>query len=101
MADDRLMSSFLPLETVKRLRRTCKCPVRGQSSSPRLKTITLSFDCSVFPVARDSGMKIDCHAKEKRGERDECKSEIMKCGWRALRRSLVGGWGGEPGLCSC
>lgn len=63
MADDGLMSSFLLLETVKRLRKTCKWPVRGQPSSPRLKTITLSFDCSVFPVTRDSRMRIDCHAK--------------------------------------
>lgn len=58
------MSSFLRLATVKDV----------QMADERTAIMKMSplFDCSVFPVAQDKRMRIDCHAKEKRGERDEC-----------------------------
>lgn len=59
---DHLMSSLLTLEAVKGLRRPSPPPPSESDSS--------LFHCSVFPVVRDDGVRIDCHAKEKRGERD-------------------------------
>lgn len=64
---DGLMSSFLPLETVRRLLKDVKM------ADERTAVISPSenlFDCSVFSVAQDNRMRTDRHAKEKRGESD-------------------------------
>lgn len=67
---DGLMSSFLPLETVRRhLKDSKMADERTAVISPSENDSSL-FDCSVFSVAQDNRMRTDRHAKEKkRGKR--------------------------------
>lgn len=67
---DHLMSSFLPLETVKRLLKDVQMADKRTAVISPSENDSSIFDCSVFPVAQDNSMRIDCHAKETRGERD-------------------------------
>lgn len=67
---DRPMSSFLRLETVIHLLKDVQMANERTAVISPSENDSSIFVCSVFPVAQDNRMRIDCHAKEKRGERD-------------------------------